>query len=66
MNEELKEVVETAAPEQAAAEAPAPAETVAQEPEAAAAAAAEQVAVINETDGEPIFHADEEAGGGDA
>ena len=36
MNEELKEVVETAAPEQAAAEAPAPAETVAQEPEAAA------------------------------
>ena len=38
----------------------------AQEPEAAAAAAAEQAADINETDGEPIFHADEEAGGGDA
>ena len=41
MNEELKEVVETAAPEQAAAEAPAPAETVAQEPEAAAETQAE-------------------------
>ncbi len=36
----------------------------AQEPEAAAAS--EQAAVINETDGEPIFHADEEAGDGDA
>lgn len=41
MNEELKAVVETAAPEQAAAEAPAPAETVAQEPEAAAETQAE-------------------------
>jgi len=31
-----------------------------------AEAAPAQAEVINEVDGEPIFHADEEAGGGDA